>query len=64
MQNQLITLQLEQNFAVAESCMILELFMIVERGAAPELKSVEFTFYTRRVGEIFDVHGPILFSIK
>ena len=28
----------------------------LERGAAPQLKSVEFVFYTKRVGEIFDVH--------
>ena len=29
----------------------------LERGAAPELKSVEFVFYAKRVGEIFDVHA-------
>ena len=29
----------------------------MERGCHPELKSVEFVFYTKRVSEIFDVHA-------
>ena len=41
----------------------------MERGAAPQLKSVEFVFYTKRVGEIFDVHtdftaGQMLYLIR